>query len=259
MLFRSDDRQNYICALECNSVHPCERSGYYCSNDVLGICLPSCREDSDCNTGSVCNDENKCEKIPGHIGGSCGNDDECDGEYTTCNTWFSGGYCTQECFDNDDSDCPDNSKCVTAGRRQTTSCLASCASDKDCRTGEGYLCHPQMGTKSGVCYRKCREDSDCNDEDAICNEDGYCAPENWKGWSESEEEEKEPEEIVGNNDEETSDTYYETGVEDSSDEEVVADDDGISGESEEGEEQADGDGSRTENKKKSGGCSLILM
>ena len=235
----TSDRQNYICALECSSVKPCERKGYYCSNDVLGICLPYCTENSDCNTGSFCNDEKKCEKIPEPIGGSCERDDDCDGEYTTCNAWFEGGYCTQDCYDT--SDCPDNSKCVTAGRRQTTSCLASCASDKDCRADEGYVCHPKMGSESGVCYRKCRNTSECNDEDAYCNEDGYCATEDWQGWSEEEPEDDgdASSDIDENTDEELTD-------EDSIDAEPAADEDIY---------QDD----KPAEKKKSSGCSVVVM
>ena len=254
----TENRQNYICALECNSVHPCERKGYYCSNDVLGVCLPSCKENSDCNTGSVCNDENKCEKIPSPVGGSCSNDDECIGEYTTCNTWSQGGYCTQECFDDDDTICPDGAKCVTGNRWEGTRCLASCASDKDCRTSEGYLCHPQMGGKNGVCSRKCRGDSDCNDEHAVCNEDGYCALENWKGWPEEEPEEKPEDDVIATPD---SDEIAADDSENFSDEEVVTDDDAAEADdsvSEEEPEAADDD-SATEKKKKSGGCSVIVM
>ena len=233
----TDDRQNYICALECSSVKPCERKGYYCSNDVLGVCLPHCEENSDCNTGSVCNDEKKCEKIPSSIGGSCSNDDECIGEFTTCNTWSKGGYCTQECFDNDDSVCPDNAKCVTGNRWEGTHCLASCSSDKDCRTDEGYVCHPQMGSKSGVCYRKCRNTSECADEDAVCNEEGYCALESWEGWPEEEPEDDSDE----NKDEENVSDDDAVGTDDTAEEDLTYDDD-----------------SKAE-KKKSDGCSVVVM
>lgn len=93
------------------------------------------------------------------------------------------------CADNDDSTCPDDAKCATMGmgQRKFMLCLASCNSDKDCRTDEGYLCQPQFGSKSGVCYQKCKENSDCSDEDATCTKEGYCAPENWEGWPEEEE------------------------------------------------------------------------
>ena len=194
----ADDNENYLCALECNSIKPCSREGYYCSNDVLGICLPSCKTNSDCAKSSYCTDEGTCQKIPEPIGGTCSEDSECSGDFTTCNTWFEGGYCTQECFDSDDSICPDNSKCVIAGRRQSMSCLASCSSDEDCRVDEGYLCHPLMGSKNGVCYRKCRNVSECNDENAECSENGRCVPDNWQGWGKNDKEENKDED--GNND-----------------------------------------------------------
>ena len=242
----SEDRQNYICALECNNVHPCERKGYYCSNDILGVCLPHCKENSDCNTGSFCNDESKCEKIPSSIGGSCERDEECLGEYTTCNQWMEGGYCTQECFDGDDSVCPDGAKCVT-GRRQTESCLASCSSDKDCRTDEGYLCHPNMGSKTGVCYRACRNDSDCNDELATCNEEGYCAPEKWKGWP---EEEPEDDNDTGSGDD--------AEVIDNPDDEIATDGDSVEDSEPYTDEDIHQDDKPAETKKSSG-CSVVVM
>ena len=200
----------YICALECSSIKPCEREGYYCSNEVLGVCLPLCSDSSDCTKGSICNDEGKCEKTPAPIGGNCEKDKECAGEDTVCNTWAEGGYCTQTCYDNDDEYCQDGAKCVTGNRWEGTHCLASCNSDKDCRTEEGYLCHPQMGNKSGVCSRKCRNSSDCNDEDAVCNENGYCAAEDWQGWPEEEETEDSdtnPDDDGTGNDEDPADNH----------------------------------------------------
>lgn len=244
----ASDRNSYVCAVECNTVHPCERKGYYCSNDVLGVCLPYCSENSDCNTGSICNDENKCEKIPSPIGGSCEKDEECSGEYTTCTTWYEGGYCTQECYDDDDSYCPDNAKCITAGRWEGTLCLASCSSDKDCRTDEGYVCHPQMGSKSGVCFRKCRRDNECNDENATCNEDGYCALENWQGWPEEEPED--------DSDTENTDADTSSDPGENSDEEAVSDEDSAAADESDAEQADDSDSGK---KKKSGGCSVVVM
>ena len=231
----SEDRRTYICAVECNEVQPCTRKGYYCSNDILGVCLPYCSDNSGCNEGSICNAEGKCEKIPSPIGGSCEKDEECSGEFATCNRWSEGGYCTQECFDDDDSFCPDGAKCITGNRWEGTRCLASCSSDKDCRTSEGYVCHPQMGSKNGVCSRKCRNNSDCVDMDAICNENGYCALENWEGWPE-----EEPEDDSDAN----------------ADEESVSDDDAASADDGDAEQADDSD---TEKKKKSSGCSVAIM
>ena len=235
----TDNKRNYFCALECSSVKPCERKGYYCSNDVLGVCLPSCTENSDCNTGAFCNDEGKCEKIPEPIGGSCSKDEDCDGDFTTCITRMEGGYCTQECYDNDDSFCPKNSQCVTTGRRQSTRCLASCSSDKDCRVEEGYLCHPKMGSKSGVCYTGCRDDSECNDMDAYCNDEHYCAPLDWEGWPEEDDSDENTDQDSGE----------------------ISDDDLIGGSPEEQKDDGDSedDKSSDKSKKKSGGCSISVI
>jgi len=63
----------YICALECNRTHPCERAGYYCSDEVLGVCLPLCSSNSDCANGAVCNENSHCVQ-------QCGNGELDDGE-----------------------------------------------------------------------------------------------------------------------------------------------------------------------------------
>lgn len=180
-----EDRPGYLCALDCSAVSPCQREGQYCSNDVLGVCLPSCEGDEDCNTGSIC-DNNRCAKIPEPIGGPCGADPECEGEYSWCSYWsLPGGYCTQDCFDEDDSVCPDGSICVTVGRRNREICLASCNSDRACRVEEGYICHARYSGREGLCYTQCRGDSDCRDEDAYCNEEGRCVTDGWTGWPEN--------------------------------------------------------------------------
>jgi len=232
-----EGRPGYLCALDCSAASPCQRPGQYCSNDVLGICLPNCEEDEDCNTGSVCNDNNRCAKIPEPVGGPCGADSECEGEYTWCNYWsLPGGYCTQDCFDEDDSVCPDSSICVTVGRRNREMCLASCNSDSACRVEEGYICHARYSGREGLCYTQCRSDSDCRDEEATCSEEGRCVTEGWTGWPESDEEPAADEDIS-------------TG--DTSDADSVP-------EPEESGQQDDSDEKKDENEK-SGGCSLVVM
>ena len=186
----AEDGENYICAAECSKVMGCERPGYYCSNDVLGVCLPKCSKDGDCREGSYCNVNAECAKIPSDVGGSCQDDDECaDNGWCIPPYSFSEGYCTSDCANMDDSYCPENSKCVRrkTGGGQVDICLASCSSDEECRGGDDfYICHARMTEKEGVCFRKCRDDSDCMDIDAVCNEDGRCVPDDWKGWPEEE-------------------------------------------------------------------------
>ena len=46
--------------------------------------------------------------------------------------------------------------------------------------------------------RKCRNVSECNDENAECSENGRCVPDNWQGWGKNDKEENKDED--GNND-----------------------------------------------------------
>jgi len=234
--FDTIDRQHDLCALECNSQKPCEREGYYCSDEVLGICLPGCSDNSDCNTGSFCNEDKRCEKSPAPIGGSCSENSDCAGDANCVGWFFEGGYCTTRCSNGDDSTCPGDAKCATMGmgQRKIMLCLASCASDKDCRTDEGYRCQPQFGSKSGVCYQKCSENSECSDEDATCTEDGHCAPENWEGWPEEEESDTDSDTDSGKPSED------EAGTHESEKDEMYKDDESVE-------------------TKKSDGCSVIVM
>ncbi len=179
----ADDGENYLCAVECSVANPCKREKYYCSNQVLGVCLPKCQRDSDCREGSYCNVDAECEQNPSSLGGPCTNDDECM-DPMWCIAQFDEGYCTADCVPGDDSTCPDGGQCVTrkSGGGNLNICLASCDSDSDCRNNEYYICQAKMNEKSGMCYRKCRNDGDCMDIDATCNEEGRCVPDGWAGW-----------------------------------------------------------------------------
>ena len=230
----ADDGENYICAAECSKVNGCERPGYYCSNDVLGVCLPKCSRDSDCREGSYCNVNAECAKIPSDIGGSCQDDDECaDNGWCIPPYSFSEGYCTADCANEDDSYCPENSRCVrrkTGQGQNIDICLSSCSSDEECRGGDDfYICHARLTGKEGICFRTCRDDSDCMDIDASCNEDGRCVPDDWQGWPEDE--------VSDETDEDNLDADEETADEETDNE--VSDDD--------------------EKEKKSDGCSLITI
>ena len=63
----------YYCALECNKDHQCPSNEYYCSDEVLGVCLPLCHDNSGCTAGHTCNAEGHC--VP-----QCGNGELDDGE-----------------------------------------------------------------------------------------------------------------------------------------------------------------------------------
>ena len=200
----ADDGENYICAVECSDAAPCKREGYYCSNQVLGVCVPSCKKNDDCREGSYCNDIGECAKTPSSLGGSCANDLECE-DVMWCLVYFQDGYCTANCSGNDDSLCPDNGKCVTrrSGGGNIDLCLSSCSSDSHCRDNDYYICHGKISEKEGVCFRKCRNDGDCMDPDASCDEEGRCAVPGWKGWPEDEVSDESDEDVEADIDETT--------------------------------------------------------
>ena len=89
-----------FCALECNKEHPCERERYYCSDEVLGVCLPLCSDNSDCTSGYSCNSD-------GHCVSQCGNGrldegEECDNGEDNGRTDCAYGeescqVCTSDC------------------------------------------------------------------------------------------------------------------------------------------------------------------
>jgi len=122
----------------------------------------SCKTDSDCKTGEICNDE-KCYKIDPSTkcksDGDCGNNQVCDSG--KCVTKPSQTQCTK------DGDCGngmicDNGKCVTKPSQK------QCTKDGDC--GNGMICD----IKSGKCVTKpsqkqCQQDEDCGNAQCIYN------------------------------------------------------------------------------------------
>ena len=91
---------DYYCALECNSEYPCQREGYYCTDEVLGICVPFCSSDSDCNEGYSCSSSGHCTTACGNgrldDGEVCDNGDD-NGEMYCAYGETSCTVCTSEC------------------------------------------------------------------------------------------------------------------------------------------------------------------
>jgi hypothetical protein len=81
----------------------------------------------------------------GAFGTPCGTSDHCAGETALCvqNTCFYGGWCTEPCFEGDDSTCAHlgaNAGCEWVGGQHA--CVTKCASDAECGRS-GYHCGPE--------------------------------------------------------------------------------------------------------------------
>ena len=168
------------CLRECGPNFDCGRSGFYCTSEIYGICLPYCSEDTDCPEGNYC-DGDICHMNPSPNGGPCASEEDCMYTGSYCDTSKPGGYCFTLCDDYDDSLCPDDSKCIYSSRSRTFLCAPSCTSDDNCRPDDEtdyYKCHVDWQEKEGVCFRPCRNDAECGD-DGDCNEEGRCVPWGW--------------------------------------------------------------------------------
>ena len=121
-----DDYANQLCAIECNSSHPCQRAGYYCTDEVLGICVPLCSDSSYCTDGYSCNENGHC--VP-----PCGNGILDEGE--VCDYGENNGV----------MDCPYNEKSCKV-------CTADCQEEKDGKVSYcgDYITDPLYGE---VCDR----------------------------------------------------------------------------------------------------------
>ncbi len=74
------------------------------------------------------------------VGDACENSTDC-GQNLVCETSLPDGYCTTR--DCDLESCPDDSVCIEF-RPDLSFCMASCASNGDCR--EGYVCVRDFGS-----------------------------------------------------------------------------------------------------------------
>jgi len=148
----NDDAKHYFyyCALECNRDHQCQRDKYYCSDEVLGVCLPLCRDNSGCTDGYSCNSDGHC--VPQCGNGRLDGGEECDnGEDNGRTDCAYGEHSCQVCT----SDC------------KTASGVISYCGDRDidplygeeCDNGSsnGNLNCSYGETSCTVCTSDCRE------------------------------------------------------------------------------------------------------
>ncbi|MBI5500959.1 MAG: hypothetical protein HY907_12005 [Deltaproteobacteria bacterium] len=120
-------------------------------------CIRPCVGDDECSSGKCLHEDVPDWLAPygicRSVGGPCTNDWDCPGEMPLCVTALGtgviipGGYCTFGC-DPADGRCPPGSRCVAYGfDRVGAACLATCATDEDCRAG--YRCLAVLGN---VCF-----------------------------------------------------------------------------------------------------------
>jgi hypothetical protein len=164
-------------------------------NDA-GSCFPACCEkdgQTGCSEGRLCLDnlfgtqtfrQNVClpANPQGLDGDACIGIGDCNVHSTCLNDplTYPNGFCrTNEC--RSDSDCTEGAACVPT--RNGTACFATCASDTECRSGEGYFCDERQATpicRHGEVGDACTEARHCGDSAWTCLTGvgfpgGYCS------------------------------------------------------------------------------------
>ena len=173
--------QAYFCldgCLTANGSDDC-RDQYRCSDrpDVInfdgsavGVCVPQCESDGDCEAGRRCNTSNgdcvpRGEK---ETGDACSSNSTCNGGLCLKTTSFRGGYCSAQCG-SQFAECEPGSHCATLDGQAI--CLGGCDADGDCRTSDGYKCREVAKTRNSnndvvsvkACVPRCQGNAECGD------------------------------------------------------------------------------------------------
>lgn len=156
----ASDTPGGYCTTDCNSDADCGLDGecVVLAGEELGECLRSCQTDRDCRDGyrcvgatasagtalaGSCQPKAKPDQLEdGVVGNACESQADCPGgqclSIAGVGSVLPGNYCSARCYEN-----------------------AQC--------GEGGACLLLEGSSElGVCYRACREDSDCPREGYRC-------------------------------------------------------------------------------------------
>ncbi len=183
-LTRTGETQAY-CEQRCENGADCGRSGFTCTGEFPpsgGLCIGLCGSDEDCGAGASCNGySGQCVAagtVPtsgGETGAACGLAEDClsancltrqDNGDGTATVW-PGGYCAGPCilptgwnnntlFDGETlpaGTCAGDAVCFPSGsltRGDLGSCLDSCTSNSDCRSGYGCRQSFQLGSGTTV-------------------------------------------------------------------------------------------------------------
>lgn len=147
----------------------------------VGVCVPTCKADSDCEAGRRCDtgSGNCVQRGQVATGGACSNNNSCNGGLCITADTFREGYCSARCGSQFQG-CEPGSQCGELFGESV--CLDSCGGDADCRQGEGYKCR-QIGTRKNqdgddvavkVCVPRCQSNDECEDGDHCDAESGDC-------------------------------------------------------------------------------------
>ncbi len=172
-------RDYSLCLLDCDPTateRTC-RAGYGCASSfsVPNVCIPGCSDDTDCDSGLVCDPmggfsgEGVCYDPDAMLGDACMSSMQCPAG-GSCNSepfsgWPSGACITRGCDVAANTGCPGDAQCLPGGR--SARCYDGCATDDDCR--EGYACK-DSATYPGrlTCQPACTTDAVCTGG-RVCN------------------------------------------------------------------------------------------
>lgn len=158
-LFQNGDS---YCLDTCTTSAECrEDEGYIC--DVDGTCWPG--EAGTPNTGDS------------PVGGPCLTNEDCADSGAVCypemlngeSTGFIGGYCM--IWNCTAGACPAGSQCLQVGAGGEMACMATCATNAECRDDEGYGC-----LDPGMCFAYCGQDAPCPTNYACDAAKSMCKP-----------------------------------------------------------------------------------
>jgi hypothetical protein len=148
----------------------------------VGVCLPRCESDADCETGRRCDrDSGNCiARGDRATGEACSSNGPCNGGLCITSPTFRGGYCSARCGSQFEG-CEPGSQCVELDGAQAV-CLSTCDGDGDCRGSEGYKCR-QIGVRKDpngndvpnrVCVPRCQSNDECADGQHCDVDSGDC-------------------------------------------------------------------------------------
>ncbi|MEZ4339420.1 MAG: hypothetical protein R3B82_22585 [Sandaracinaceae bacterium] len=180
------------CDFEAADGDYCDRDGYGCA-DMLGICLPGCDTDAECDAGLVCDTnggfygEGSCANPDAHLGDACVDETECP-PGTRCLserfTGIPGGVCGGFGCDPSTGDgCPTGATCVNTGRRFGI-CLLACEGDADCTRMDQECTTGTTGNYCGPSFDAANLGQICSAGRGSCA-GGVCLDEGNYGWPDS--------------------------------------------------------------------------